>query len=268
MVDRGAPAENNLVTSFYGKPTICRLMSAKQHMKIISISILCSLICSCGQPGHGQPAAPQQYQTPAISKPYTEVKDNIEQQRERLHTKLPTRSALTDKENLAEITDIWVHSIATDLYTQWQGTPWDFNGTIAQPNTGSIACGYFVTTILRDMGVKIDRVKLAICASSVMMKTLVPDQKLKNLSGLSYDAFNTELTKLGKGVYIIGLDFHTGFIVNDGANNWFIHSNYIGRKGVTKEVVLQSAALKASKTRWLVSLTGDRDFLYRWLCGK
>ena len=50
--------------------------------------------------------------------------------------------------------------------------------------------------------------------------------------------------------------------------NWFIHSNYIGRKGVTKETVLNSEALKSSKTRWLVTLTGDKNFLHRWFHGE
>jgi hypothetical protein len=48
--------------------------------------------------------------------------------------------------------------------------------------------------------------------------------------------------------------------VNDGHENWFIHSNYIQQKGVTKETVLDSDALKISKTRWMISLTGDIDF--------
>jgi hypothetical protein len=99
------------------------------------------------------------------------------------------------------------------------------------------------------------------------MKSLTPGQPLKNLSYLDYESFNNKLKDLGKGVYIIGLDFHTGFIVNDGTENWFIHSNYIARKGVTKEAILNSAALRSSKTRWLISLTNDKGFLQRWLKG-
>ena len=115
------------------------------------------------------------------------------------------------------------------------------------------------------MGLKVNRRKLSVCASSQMMKSLVPKQPLKNISWLSYPDFNEKLKDFGKGVYIIGLDFHTGFIVNDGKENWFIHSNYINRKGVTKEAVINSAAFQSSKTRWVVSLTGDKDFLQRWL---
>jgi hypothetical protein len=118
---------------------------------------------------------------------------------------------------------------------------------------------------LRDMGLKVNRRKLSVCASSQMMKSLVPKQQLKNLSRLSYPDFNKKLSEYGKGVYIIGLDFHTGFIVNDGKENWFIHSNYINRKGVTKEAVISSTALQSSKTRWMVSLTKDKYFLQKWL---
>jgi hypothetical protein len=163
--------------------------------------------------------------------------------------------------------DFWVNAISVDLYTKWKGTPWDFNGHTMHPQQGTIACGYFVSTLLKDMGLPINRSKLAICPSSVMMRSLVPGKPLKNYSGLDEQSFNDKLKYLGKGVYVVGLDFHTGFIVNDGNENWFIHSNYIGRKGVTREPVLGSAALNVSKTKWLVSLTQDKDFLQKWLRG-
>jgi hypothetical protein len=115
------------------------------------------------------------------------------------------------------------------------------------------------------MDLKIQRQKLAVCPSSTMMRTISQRQKIENLSNLSYDDFNKSLQQFGKGVYILGLDYHTGFVVNDGKENWFIHSNYIRRIGVVKETVMNSAALRSSKTRWLISLTNDKQFLYRWL---
>jgi hypothetical protein len=161
--------------------------------------------------------------------------------------------------------EYWVNNLSKDMYNYWQGTAWDFNGTTTIPKNGTIACGYFVNTILQDMGCKINRIKLSICPSSVMMKSLVPGQSLINLSALSYTDFCEKVFFMGKGVYIIGLDFHTGFIVHDGTKAWFIHSNYIGRKGVTKEPILHAQALQASKTRWMVSLTGDKRFIKNWL---
>lgn len=199
------------------------------------------------------------------NKSYEELKKEIEESRQQLSVKYMRADTPGKKELFEEIRNYWVTAISNDLYNHWKNTPWDFNGATTKPGQGAIACGFFVATLLKDMGLKVNRRKLSVCASSQMMKSLTPKQHLKNLSQLSYPGFNEKLKGYGKGVYIIGLDFHTGFIVNDGKENWFIHSNYINRKGITKETVMSSAALQSSKTRWMVSLTGDKDFLQRWL---
>jgi len=176
-------------------------------------------------------------------------------------------SSMDQVDSNDSIVNFWVKTIGKDIYEKWEGTPWDFNGTTESPKVGNIACGYFVTTVLRDIGVKLNRIKLATCTSLQMMKSLCPTQKIQNLSYKNYEEFNDYIKKNGKGVYIIGLDFHTGFLVNDGFENWFIHSNYIKRKGVTKETILSSVALKGSKTRWTVCLTKDKVFINNWLKG-
>ncbi len=201
----------------------------------------------------------------AAAKSYEELKKEIETSRKQFYVKYKLSDTTSKKELLEEIKNYWTSTISNALYQDWKNTPWDFNGTTTKPGQGTIACGFFVATLLQDMGLKVNRRKLSVCASSQMMKSLVPQQPLKNLSRLSYPDFNEELKKYGKGVYIIGLDFHTGFIVNDGKENWFIHSNYINRKGVTMEAVMNSAALQSSKTRWIVSLTNDKYFLPKWL---
>lgn len=230
-------------------------------MRNFSLLVLAFCFCSCQQGKDKLPVNKGARQfTPAINKSYDEIKNSIVIERRRFHIKFPLLKSPVD-----EITNFWIESIGGDLYNAWYNTPWDFNGMASRPNEGAIACGYFVTTILRDMDVNIDRTKLAVCASSIMMKNLTPRQKIMNLSSLAYIGFNDELKKRGKGVYVIGLDFHTGFLINDGLENWFVHSNYINRKGVTKEPVSTSIALQTSKTRWLVSLTNDKDFLNKWL---
>eukprot|EP01034_Spumella_vulgaris_P002667 gene2667-3457_t len=57
----------------------------------------------------------------------------------------------------------------------WGGTPWDFNGTTRTPKQGQIACGYFITNTLVDLGFPIDRVNLAQAASSVLIKAVTTD---------------------------------------------------------------------------------------------
>ncbi len=235
-------------------------------MKIFFIALLSFCFVNCRQSDQNKSVGHLKSKTTYVAnKSYVQIKDSIAVNRKRLSVKYPSFSSFNTKESIREISDYWVNTLSNDLYNKWQNTPWDFNGTTTEPNKGAIACGYFVTTILRDMDLKISRNKLAICPSSIMMKSLTPHQKIKNLSYLSYPEFEEALSVSGKGVYIIGLDFHTGFIINDGLENWFIHSNYIGRKGVMKEAVSKSSALRSSKTRWIISLTNDKDFLFRWL---
>src|SRR6478609_2933662 len=54
----------------------------------------------------------------------------------------------------------------------WLGTTWDFNGYTAIPGQGTVACGYFVSTTLRHMGVNVNRYKLAQQYSHAIVKSL------------------------------------------------------------------------------------------------
>jgi hypothetical protein len=236
-------------------------------MKIIFFTFIFFIIAACNQPGSKkQSHVPVPDSISAVQQIlYPELKKNIAKARLVLAKKYSGASDNNRIKILKQANDFWVSSIGADLFSHWKNTAWDFNGTSTVPGEGSIACGFFVTTLLQDMDLDINRRKLAICASSEMMKSLVPHQQLLNLSNLSYSDFVNTMQKAGKGVYIIGLDFHTGFILHDGTETWFIHSNYISRKGVVKELLENSAALQASKTKWVVSISTDRIFIERWL---
>ena len=225
-----------------------------------TIAILGTFLFGCKQSSRSTNPLSNKPSVHLIS--YPQLKDSINEKRKAFSSKYKSDKSLQET-GMREITNFWVGLFCNDLCDQWQGTPWDFNGTSSTPKQGTIACGYFVTNVLSDIGVKINRTKLATCPSSVMMHTLVPGQKIRNLSSLTHDDFNRAITKMGKGVYIIGLDFHTGFILNDGSSNWFFHSSYVNKKGVVKERLQDAVALRSSKTRWLVCLTSDSDFMNR-----
>ncbi|MFY1045751.1 hypothetical protein [Chryseobacterium sp. GP-SGM7] len=132
-----------------------------------------------------------------------------------------------------------------DVPNYWTSTLWSFNGTSREPQKGTIACGYFVTNTLTDFGFDINRAYLAQQASSVMIKKLCSD--IKYFSERK-DLEKYILSKNKNQVYIVGLDFHTGFITREDKDTYFIHSNYIKNKGVVKELTKNSKALNASKT--------------------
>ncbi|MFT3681627.1 MAG: hypothetical protein QM791_15255 [Ferruginibacter sp.] len=139
--------------------------------------------------------------------------------------------------------------ICDSLMPCWYGTPWDFNGTSTQPGTGSIACGYFVTTVLQDAGVTINRSKMAQCASSILVEKTCT--AIERYSNKTIEHFVNGVKLKGKGLYITGLDAHTGFIYNDGREVYFIHSSIYPPRTVVKEKALESAALRYTKFRMI-----------------
>ena len=150
-----------------------------------------------------------------------------------------------NKKSKAEKQKDFFKFINYDVPNYWIGTAWSFNGTTRQPQKESIACGYFVTNTLTDYGFDFNRIYLAQQASSVMIKKLCKD--------IQYFSKREDLEKylLSKDknqVYIVGLDFHTGFITRENKDTYFINSSYIKNRGVVKETTAESPDLNSSKS--------------------
>ena len=195
---------------------------------------------------------------------YDELKKSIDSTKNKFRTAAGNKKKLSDS-LLNEARSFLVKTIGEHMFSYWRGTGWDFNGTTTIPRKGNIACGHFVTTLIRDIGYPINRVKLAICPSLVMMKSLTSGNSIQNVSSLGFDGLLERIRSYGPNVFVIGLDYHTGFIVNDGKESWFIHSNYINKEGVVKEKLSDSKALQFSKTRYITCITESTDFLSRWI---
>ncbi len=177
------------------------------------------------------------------------------------------------KENWGKLSKLekekcFANAVTNTIAPAWLGTKWDFNGITEVPKQGKIACGYFVTTVLRDAGLPIARVKLAQCASEQLVTTLVQDKYVKRFSNIDMDNFMAYLKLNGFGLYVIGLDNHTGFIFNDGLDIWFIHSSIVGTRDVQKEKAATSSILKNSKYRIVGKISADENVLEKWMITK
>lgn len=148
-----------------------------------------------------------------------------------------------------------------DIPYYWKGTRWDFNGVTRTPGNGNIACGYFITIVLEDLGFKLKRTWLAQQAASVIIKQLTADPHSFSSVPAMVDFVQQQKEH---DVFIAGLDFHTGFIIKDGRNVYFLHSNYISREGVIKEPAATSRALKASRYFLLGSLYRNNQLMKQW----
>lgn len=199
---------------------------------------------------------------------YKEALRRLETERLRLASRFRSASSTERNAVISEARTILSQSIYAELIPAWYGTAWDFNGTSEVPQQGKIACGYFVTTVLRDAGWKIERVRLAQQASENIILSLTTESFIKRFRGVPVDEFVAGVEKWGAGVYIVGLDNHVGFIVNTGPDVYFIHSSYVEPYVVIKEKAIESGILAGSKYRVLGKISADDRLIGDWLSGK
>lgn len=169
---------------------------------------------------------------------------------------------------MAQARDLLIRSIYTEIFPAWYGTGWDFNGTTEVPQQGKIACGYFVSTVLRDAGWKVQRARLAQQASESIILSLTTEPYVKRFRRTPIGDFVKSVKEWGPGIYVVGLDIHTGFIVNNGAEVYFVHSSYVDPFMVVKETAQDSKILQTSVYRVLGKITADDKLIESWLLKK
>ena len=220
---------NSSLTSFLMKKCICILLVSLVQF-------------SCKEHDTNPFSSVDETTEKAQLKPYAELKNELK----------------TFKGSTNEKQERFFTFINSDVPDYWIGTKWDFNGTTRNPQNGTIACGYFVTTVLDDFGMKLKRIQLAQQVSSVMITTLCDPKSVKRFSTIE----QVERYLNGRNseeIYIVGLDFHTGFIIIDKAKMYFLHSNYIQKEGVVKEELRNSRALLSSKSFMIGSLSEKEE---------
>ena len=181
---------------------------------------------------------------------------------EKYLTNLNTQKESIDSADWDKARGLLFTTINDNLPHYWIGTKWDFNGTTEIPKSGTIACGYFLTTTMKQTGYDIKRVWMAQQASSVLIKAYCSDIKILSSLEKVTQYLNTQPDSSS---FIIGLDFHTGFVTKGVDGTFIIHSNYIGDEGVVKEPI-QSAAVLANNKYFMIGNLGMRkDQIQTWM---
>jgi hypothetical protein len=160
---------------------------------------------------------------------------------------------------------IALEGITEDLIPAWYGTAWDFYGTTETPGEGEIACGYFVSTVLRDAGFAVERFKLAQQASEYIVLTLVPRDDVRRFRNRPAADPIAAIAAEDPGLWLVGLDNHVGFLWNDGRTVQMCHSSYLGEAVATCETAATSPAFE-SHYRVIGRLLED-PMIDAWLTG-
>ncbi len=170
-----------------------------------------------------------------------------------------------DKIDKNLLADSFCQAVVKHIVPHWLGTAWAYSGVSQTPGKGAIACGYFVTTVLRDAGLPVARVKLAQLASEQMINSLVQPEFIQRFSNVPLNLFLKQIKATGQGLYIIGLDNHTGFLYCHQNSIAFIHSSYVGKGGVQYEPAAGNIILNSSKYKVVGKISADDKQMMHWL---
>jgi len=201
---------------------------------------------------------------PLTAQTYAERVTAIEAERNRLAAAY--RGAKTEAARsavLAETNLVLTRALADQLFPPWYGTPWAFYGTSESPGQGSIACGYFVSTLLRDAGFALPRRRLAQQPAENIIRSLVPAGWIWRFSDKPVDDVLDHVHAEGDGLYLIGLDYHVGFLLKQGARLDMCHSSVLEPGAVVCEPAAEAEAME-SRYRVLGKLFAKQT-LRSWL---
>lgn len=204
-----------------------------------------------------------------VNEKYLIICSNLETTRRNFATELKACTTSDAKKKLyAKARNLLIKTFSDSLFVCWYGTEWDFNGTTTTPRDGKIACGYFVTTLVRDAGFKIERTKLAQCASQSMITTLCPKADRKIITNNEVSKVKSHLLGKPDGIFIIGLDNHTGFVVKQDTSLRFVHSNYtMASDGVMSENFDQSSVIQNNGYFVVGDFLNSDSTIIKWING-
>lgn len=199
---------------------------------------------------------------------YAILKEEAERWRKDLAARHARARTAEEKERVLAEARRFLETLLPAMMRCWLGTRWDFHGTSETPGEGKIACGYFVATVLRDAGFRVDRYQLARQPSQNILRTFLPREALTLRVGVPYERFADELAAADPGIRVVGLDHHVAFVVGGADDFRFIHSSGSEPWCVVDEDRSRAEVLRRSNYRVHGSLTGDPALVLRWLRGE
>jgi hypothetical protein len=199
---------------------------------------------------------------------YETLKKEVERWRKDLAARHAKARTAAEKDKVLAESRSFLETVLPEMMRCWLGTKWDFNGTSEVPGQGNIACGYFVATVLRDAGFRVDRYKLARQPSQNILRSFLPREALSVKAGVPYESYAAEMDAAEAGIRIVGLDSHVAFLITGPEGFRFIHSSGSKPWCVVEESRAEADVLRRSNYRVQGLLTADKTVLRRWLAGE
>ena len=162
------------------------------------------------------------------------------------------------------VSESFYYVMTDSVFPDWMGTKWDFNGVSNVPGKGMIACGYFVSTTLKHIGFNLNRYKLAQQAAYTVIDVLCGEKKMKSV--LEADIIHKIKSRGNNRLYVVGLDYHVGFLAVENDSVYFIHSDYLNGK-VVCENASESISFSSTNAYVYGELTNNNSLFTKWKNG-
>lgn len=205
--------------------------------------------------------------------PFDEVLGRIEAGRVELSERYRRAPARERAAILRQARAFVVGAITNDLFPAWMGTPWGLgrNSNASRPHQPGkvVGCSYFVTGVLQNAGLQLEsRARFAQAPSLWIERALLPyGGKVHRFGSVEAAVLRRRVAALGEGLYVIGLDYHVGFLVVRGAEVRIVHASFFPPQAVVSEPIEASAAIDGSRPKgyWVSSLFRDDWLVDLWL---
>ncbi len=180
------------------------------------------------------------------------------------------RQSLSSEISNDSLSRLFQNILVEQVIPYWYNTPWSFEGHTAVPGQGEIACGYFVSTTLKDAGLNLNRYKLAQQNPLNEAQSLSLENTIKLIEHTSPEENIKTINFITKeGIYFIGFDqSHVGFILKLEKQLYLIHSNYLNAQGVMIEKIEDSKVFAGYERFYIAELSTNKALLQKWKVGE
>lgn len=151
---------------------------------------------------------------------------------------------------------------------QWMGTQWALGPPQSEvPGAEKrINCGTFVGRVLNDSGFRVKVTKLQRQPAQLIIQSFVGGKRVRKFSNKTMESFLKSVKEMGPGLYIIGLDFHVGFLLQTKSDLRFIHASYENGK-VRNEKASEATPILTSKYRVVGKVFSPKN-IRDWVSGQ
>ncbi len=222
----------------------------------INITIISLLLLSFSS------AKAQKHSIKTDTTAYFKLLKKIRSDRDSIFRVYQSASDQEKQQHLNRAEEYLVSTYYKKLLPYWEGTTWEFYGETQIPGDSSIACGHFVVTTLKHLGINPEH--------SHEMATNFSAYMVNSLCDSSYKVYKPEalieiVKKHPDDIWVVGLHNHSGLLVNYQGQLHFFHSSYSYPTAVVDELAGESHTFQHSTIYVAGNLFRNNSLTLKWM---